>query len=681
MHRRTLCFAPLAIALLVPLAASAQERTPTTSPNHPAEDSQHGQDTTDGRTHAHELDTVVVTASPLRDLSRELARPVSVLSGEKLDEARAASLGETVNSIPGVQSSNFGAGVGRPVIRGMDGPRVAVLSDGLASQDVSTVSQDHSPAVEPFLADQIEVLKGPATLLYGSGAIGGAVNVVDGRVPEAPATDGVDGRTEVRYDSNTRGSIGMFRVDAGNNGFVLHADGVQRDDGDTGTPLGRQRNSFVHTRTGSVGGSLLGDWGFLGVNASRYMDQYGNPAEPGNPALGERGVHLALEQNRYELRGGLPRLWTSGGLRFSLAHTDYSHTEFENNAPGTQFIKKADEARVESTFEMGGWKTAAGLQSVDSTFRAIGEEAFIPRTHTTATGLFAVTKKTAGDFQFEAGARTDSVKSSPDGAAARSFNPLSGSLSAGWQFAPRWRVNANFDHAERAPAEEELFANGPHIATLAYERGDAALDKEAANQFELGLHYEHPRVDINGSVYANRVHGFVYLADTTDTWHWTEGDRDLPVRQWTQHDALFRGAEGEATLHLAKDGPAGQWDLRLFGDTVRATLSNAGGNLPRIAPSRVGAQLRWQRAAWRASIGMTRVASQDEVAINETATPGYTDVDGHVAWHFDGERASGELFLDGRNLTDQVQRVHTSFLKDDVVLQGRGFDVGVRLYF
>jgi iron complex outermembrane receptor protein len=238
---------------------------------------------------------LVVTASPLHDTAAELSKPVDVLAGERLDENRAASLGETISSIPGVQSSNFGPGVGRPVIRGQDGPRVAILTGGMVTQDVSTVSQDHSPTLEPFLADQIEVLKGPSTLLYGSGAIGGAVNVVDGRIPEHAINGGLSGRAEVRYDSLSRGNTNAVRVDGGNDRFVLHADAVYRNHRDYDTPDGKQANSFIDTKTGSMGGSLVGDWGFVGVSAARIDDDDGNP--------GEAGVFLQLRQKRYDLKG------------------------------------------------------------------------------------------------------------------------------------------------------------------------------------------------------------------------------------------------------------------------------------------------------------------------------------------------------------------------------------------
>ncbi|XHS33236.1 TonB-dependent receptor [Pseudoxanthomonas sp. UC29_72] len=669
--------APLAAALglaLIGFGAHAQEATTA-----PSSDSRHGRAE---HLHAKDLDAIKVTADPFRSAADDLSQPVNVLAGERLDEARASSLGETLQGIPGVQSSNFGPGVGRPIMRGLDGPRVAVMSDGMITQDVSTVSQDHSPAIEPFLADQIEVLKGPSTLLYGNGAIGGAVNVVDGRIAETPV-QGVTGRAETRVDFGDKdGQTSMARIDAGNGGLSIHADGVYRNAKDYDTPKGPQANTFQDTKTGSFGASLSGDWGFFGASISRFNDSYGNPGEPGDLAQGERGVHLELHQDRFDVKGGLNDPWGAGsGLRYSFSHTRYDHTEFEGEEVGTSFFKRANEGRVEATFSAdSGWQSAVGLQGTDSTFRAVGEESFVPKTDTKSVGLFAVTKNAWGRFSTELGARIDRVKYETDTGLSPDFKPASFSASFGFGLAEGWRLTANLDHSERAPVEEELFADGPHIATLAYEIGDATLDKEKANRAELGLQYSNDWMDAKVSAYYNRYNNFIYVADTGGQWYHEEDDDYLPIRQWTQADATFHGFEGEADFHLAKSDTAGDWDLHVFGDTVRARL-NDGGNVPRIPPGRFGAQLRWQATNWRASLGATRYMKQDKLGANETETAGYTMVDAHLAYHIDTGSTAWEVFLDGNNLLDQDARVHTSFLKDDVMLPGRNGTFGVRVFF
>lgn len=661
----------LFLALVLGLATTAAFAADTGAPA-PAADS----DPQDARHQPKTLDTVQITASPLATSAEEMTQPAEILGGEQLDEAKAATLGETVGNLPGVQSTNFGAGVGRPVIRGMDGARVAVVSGGLGTQDASTVSQDHGVGVEPFLADQIEVLKGPATLLYGSGAIGGVVNVVDGRIAEAALDDTITGRAETSFGTVDSGWTGMGRVDAmTTDHVVLHADGVFRTQKDYDTPLGVQRNSFVDSRTGALGASWVGDAGFAGVAVSRYTNRYGNPGEPGDAAAGTPGVSLDMQQDRVEAKAGINRAFgIFTGARASIAGTQYAHTEFEGSEVGTRFGNDATEVRLELTHRaFGAWTGAFGLQGVDRSFEAIGEEAFVPHTRTRSAGLFVMEQGKWDRFQLDLGARIDRIRATPAVAPSRSFHPLSLSAGAAWHANDAWRLSLNLDRAERAPAEEELFAYGPHVATESFEIGDATLRRERADNVELGLHYHAPRIEAKAAAYQTRFDGFVYLADTGEVMD------DLPVRQWSQADARFRGMEAEVTAHLLEAG-VHALDLRVFGDRVRATL-DGGGNLPRIAPARVGVDLAWDNGPLHASLGAVRYQRQDDVAAGESPTGGYTLVDAHLAYHWDSGNRGWELFMDAHNLGDAEARVHTSFLKDRVVLPGRGVTFGMRTFF
>lgn len=630
-----------------------------------------------------EIDRIIVNASPLRKTAEELSQPIEVLSGEGLDRAKAATLGETLDGLPGVQTTQFGAGVGRPIVRGLDGPRVGVLSGGLSNQDVSTISQDHATAIEPFLADQIEVLKGPATLLYGSGAIGGVVNVVDGRIAERALDDTIEGRAELRYGSVNKGRTAMARVDAmgANGALVLHADGVYRDLKNYDTPNGEQANSFVETRSGALAASYVADDGFVGASLSRFDNRYGNPGEPGDPDAGEAGVSLDMLQDRFELKAGLDRdMWIFDGLRFGFAHTTYQHTEFEGEEIGTVFDSEASEGRAELTHKaFGAWTGAIGLQVGERTFEAIGDEAFVPRTKTRSQGLFVVEHAQWGALQLDLGARVDRVRTDSIGNPRRNFTPISLSLGGAWNIDERWRVSANLDRAERAPAEEELYAFGPHAATASFEIGDADLRKERADQAEIGLHFHSDRFDAKAAIYATRFDGFIYLRDSGASTGAEEGEDPLPIRLWTQADADFAGIEAEFVAHLI-DNDAGKLDVRVFGDHVRGEL-DSGESLPRVAPSRFGLGASWDADAWRVSLGATRVLRQDDVAPDETPTAGYTLVDAHFAYHWDTDAYGWEVFVDGRNLTDREARVHTSYLKDSVVLPGRDFNLGLRIFF
>lgn len=685
---------PAAVLLALPALALAQGAAQEGTGQH-------------DRERARSLDELVVTASPLLPGSEDVVQPVVVLAGEALDRTKAGTLGATVAGELGVQSSWFGAGVGRPIIRGQDGARVQVLAGGLGALDVSTVSADHAVAIEPFLADQIEILKGPATLLYGSGAIGGAVNVVDGRIPESIPPAGLSGRAEMRAGTGADERTAMARLDAGRGPVAWHADAFRRRSADFDIPgfaesgdahadgsgegtdargaFGVLPNSALETEGGALGGSWIGERGFLGASVSTYRSNYGIPGhahhapdEDGHGGEsaehGEEAVRIDLEQVRYDLAGAwLEPFSGAESLRFRLGRNDYGHVEREGDRIGTRFDNQGLETRVELVHRLGQWRGAAGVQYGRRDFEARGEEAFVPPSKSHDHGLFWLGERAWDDWTIEMGARSDQVEVAPRAAQARDFDALSASLGALWRASQALHLSVAYDRAERAPTTEELFSNGPHLATQSFEVGDATLGTETANQIELGAHLHVGPLGAKLAVFRNRYEDFITLLDRGEV------SGDLPRRHWSQADATFRGIEAEATLRLA-DNTSGIWDLRAFGDRVRATFE-AGGNLPRIVPARRGAALHWDRGGWRASVAAVRHAAQDEVAAFETRTPGYTLVQAHLAYHWDGARAGWEVFLDGHNLTDRDARVHTSFLKDLAPLPGRNLSFGIRAFF
>ena len=713
---------PLALALLLamPLLAHAQAAAP------PATGHEH---------QPVDLTAVEVRATPLAGTTEDLIRPVEVLAGERLDAVKASSLGETVSRLPGVQSSYFGPGVGRPIIRGFDGARVQVLSDGLGSGDVSTVSADHAVTLEPFLADQIEVLKGPATLLYGSGAIGGAVNVVDGRIPEAATAQPLQGRAELRAGTVNDERTGMARLDgtSASGRLVFHFDALHRETGDYDIPgftesaallaeegeipdpdsAGTLPNSALRTDSAAIGMSWIGDRGFAGIGQSLFNTRYGVPGhaheahgdDEGEEERAEEAVQIVMDQRRTEVRGGLDNLGVFESLRVKAARTAYTHTEFEGEEVGTVFDNDSTDARLELVHRpWGGWNGAFGLQWSQREFVAIGDEAFVPPSESRDAGVFWIGERAFGPVKLELGARHDNNRIEVDEDEAigpsRSFDTFSASAAAKWDINDALHLSFGLDRAQRSPTAEELFSNGVHVATASVELGDPGLDVETANRAELGLHWHSGPLQLSASLYHVRFDDFVYLADTGVS------NGELPVRVWTQDDARFNGAEAELDWNFA-DNASGRWDLRVFGDVVRAKVSGSGtrelaflvpqedggqddhvidlalgGNLPRIAPSRLGGELRWEQGPWRASAGAVRHAEQDDVAEFESATPGYTLVDAHVAWHRDTPGGNAwEVFLDGSNLLDKEARVHTSFLKDLAPLPGRGVAFGVRMFF
>ena len=682
-----------------------------------------------------DLEAVVVTASPLKGNAESVATPVDVLYGEDLDKAKAGTLGETVAKLPGVQTTYFGTGVGRPIIRGQEGPRVQVLSGGIGSMDASTVSADHAVSIEPFLADQIEVLKGPATLLFGSGAIGGAVNVVDGRLAESIPDQPLSGRAEVRGNTVNDERTGMFRLDGVSGNWVLHVDGLVRDTDDYDIPgvailhdheegeeheeepqpKGTLPNSSVSTKAGAVGATYLGDRGYFGLAASTYRTNYGIPAgahvhgEEDHDHEGEEDheheeeegpVRIDMVQNRLDMKAGVYNpvsFLESVNLR--AAWNDYEHVELEGGEVGTRFSNEGYDARLEAVQKTwNGWRGAFGLQFGSTDFSAVGEEAFVPSTVTVALGLFVVQEKDFGPWKLELGGRYDQVKLKPDDRASTDFSAVNLSAAAIWRLSDGFDLRFGLDRSERAPTNEELFAGGTHVATQSIEIGDASLDTEKGVRAEIGAHWHTDRVDLKLAVYQTRFKDFIYLTDTGVE------EEGYPVRLWTQDDATFTGAEAEAKIQLA-DTAAGAWDLRLYGDYVRAKLDGSGlrtvafevphgdhthgyevdiaqgGYLPRISPMRFGADLGWSLGGWRASLGAVRYGKQDDVAQNEEPSDGYTLVDAHVAYRWDRPASSWEVFLDGSNLTDEEARPHTSLLRDYAPLPGRGVAFGIRAYF
>lgn len=685
-----------------------------------------------GGAKATDLDAVIVTASPLKGDVESIATPVDVLYGDELNKTKTGTLGETVAKLPGVQTTYFGTGVGRPIIRGQEGPRVQVLSGGIGSMDASTVSADHAVSIEPFLADQIEVLKGPATLLFGSGAIGGAVNVVDGRLAESIPEQPLSGRAEVRGNTVNDERTGMFRLDGVNGNWVLHVDGLVRDTDDYDIPgvailhdheeeeeheeepqpNGTLPNSSVKTRAGAVGATWLGEGGYFGLAASTYRTNYGIPAgahvheedhehEEEEEEHEEEGpVRIDMVQNRLDLKAGIYNpLSFLESVNLRTAWNDYEHVELEGGEVGTRFTNKGYDARLDAVQkEWNGWRGAVGLQFGSTDFSAVGEEAFVPSTTTDTLGLFVVQEKDFGPWKLELGGRYDQVDLSPEGRASVDFDALNLSAAAIWRLSDGFDLRFGLDRSERVPTNEELFAGGTHVATQSIEIGDATLDTEKGVRAEIGAHWHTERVDMKLSIYQTKFKDFIYLADTGVE------EEGFPVRLWTQDDATFTGAEAEAKIQLA-DNLSGAWDLRLYGDYVRAELDGSGtrtvafevphgdhthayevdiaqgGYLPRIAPMRFGADLGWSLGGWRASVGAVRYSKQDDVAQNEEPSPGYTLVDAHLAYRWDRPASSWEVFLDGSNLTDEEARPHTSLLRDFAPLPGRGVAFGIRAYF
>ncbi|MFN3436151.1 MAG: TonB-dependent receptor domain-containing protein [Acidovorax sp.] len=660
---------------------------------------------------ASSLPPVTVSASGLQLGANDMTTPVTVLEGDELVRRREATLGETLNSEPGITSSHFGAGASRPIIRGMDGPRVKVLSDGAELHDASTISPDHAVVSEPLLATQIEVLRGPSALLYGAGAVGGVVNVLDGKIPTAIPQKGYEGSAELRANTGAREGAGAFSLTGGAGNLAVHAEGVARDAGDyrvgkgwapDGEPTRKVLGSFKRTDTGSVGLSWVGDRGYLGAAYTRQAAQYGLPGHNhsfegchthGNSLHcgaheGEEGEDghdhdhdaehgdvpvVDLRSERFDIRGELRNPFAGfSALRLRAGVTDYVHDEVEEGAIATTFKNKAYDTRIELQHEpIAGFKGLIGLQTSQRKFSAEGEEAYVEPTITRKLGFFALEEYRLGDWRFEAALRHDrQTAEAQTSGIERSHNGTSASLGAVWKFTPGYQVGTSFTRASRAPSAEELYAQGLHMATSTYERGNANLKSEISQNIDVSLKKTAGDTTFGVSVFRNRINNYIYgrTLDEVD---------GLQLLQYSQADATFTGIEGQVRQRITRN-----LGLTLFGDTVRATLDAGGGRLPRIPATRAGVRLDANWQAWEGQVEWVQVARQNRVAQFETATPGYGMLNLGVSYN--GQFSSGtpwQVYLKANNLTDRLAYAHTSFNKKAAPLMGRNVTVGVKVAF
>ena len=654
---------------------------------------------------APSLPPVTVSASGLQLGASDMTTPVTVLEGDELVRRREATLGETLNSEPGITSSHFGAGASRPIIRGMDGPRVKVLSDGAELHDASTISPDHAVVSEPLLATQIEVLRGPSALVHGNGAVGGVVNVLDGKVPTAIPQKGYEGSAELRANSGAGEGAGAFSLTGGAGNLAVHVEGVARDAGDYRVGKGwsggnKVLGSFNRTDTGSVGLSWVGDQGYLGAAYTRQTAKYGLPGHnhsfdgchthgdhlhcgghAGDEADGHDHGHGAaagdvpvvdLRSERLDVRGELRNPFAGfSALRLRAGVTDYRHDEVEDGAIGTTFKNKAYDTRIELQHEpVAGLKGVIGLQTSQRKFSAEGEEAYVQPTVTRKAGLFVLEEYRWNDWRFEAALRHDrQTAEAQTSGIERSHNGTSASLGAVWKFTPGYQVGTSFTRASRAPSAEELYAQGLHMATSTYERGNADLRSEISQNIDVSLKKTSGDTTFGVSVFRNRIQNYIYgrTLDALD---------GLQLLQYSQADATFTGIEGQVRQRLTRN-----MGITLFGDTVRAKL-DGGGLLPRIPATRAGVRLDANWQAWEGQVEWVQVARQNRVADFETATPGYGMLNLGLA--YSSQTAGGtpwQLYVKANNLTDRLAYAHTSFIKNAAPLMGRNITVGVKVAF
>ena len=668
------------------------------------------------------LTEVTVTGNPLG--TTDLIAPHTRYSGAALLLRSKTTLGETLDGTPGVSSSYFGPNASRPIIRGQDGDRIRILNNSGAMLDASGLSFDHAVSADPISIERIEVLRGPGALQYGGSAVGGVVNVIDNRIPREPQFDakgGASGKLDLGLATGNRETGAGAMFEGGNDRFTLHVDGFDRKTGDMQVPIdlfcnkasgasSNQRlcNSASQVQGGAVGGTAFFSQGYLGVSLGTYRSNYGTVAEP-DVTIDMKSDRFALE-GEYRLSGGAIQ-----SVKAQYSHTGYTHTEFDGTAAGTTFKTKGSDLRIEARHaRFGNFEGVVGFQAESTRFSADGAEAFAPYSKTRQNAIFAFEEYATSWGKLSFGGRLDSLKvesfGNPDPALARfvpgsrDFKPTSYAVGALWNVAPRWQLTSNLAFTQRAPKDYELFADGPHLATRAYEVGDAALGKERAAQLDLGAAWKSGAHSFAFNTYISRFKNYVGLLQTPGVKR-NAADGELnpvddplnpgfsqatgqaldPLNEfrYQQVRARFAGFEASGNIRL-REG-ASSLDLALRADRVRASNLSTNQPLPRIAPARVGATLKWESGPYAASFGFDYSAAQNRVPAGDQATAAYTLWNTGASYRMKAGPASLLWYARIDNLTNQLAYSATSVLTTTVFpnapLPGRSLKIGLQAAF
>jgi len=700
------------VALALPVSALlAQESEATQDAQHQTKraDEQHGRGY---------LEEVVVTATLSGRSQFDIVQSTDVLSGDKLEEEMSGNLGETLDHIPGISNSYFGPGAGRPIIRGLGGDRIRVLIGGIGSIDASSTSPDHAVAGDPLTAQSIEIIRGPATLLYGNNALGGVINILDGRIPFAPGeAETTSGAGRALLGSNAdEVSVGGAMTITPHDRAAFHIEATRRSAGDITIPgfmrseterladplhadegeeevEGKAPNTHLDSQSFSAGGSYFFDGGFLGASLGFNTNNYGIPAghaahgdedehDETEIALGgggEEDVRIDLEQIRFDVMGETAMdflVFDAAKFRFGLG--DYQHVELEGDAIGTTFLNNGWEGRVELTQKNDGARNGAfGFQGKRRDFEAIGDEAFVPPSTTHQFGVFGMQEWDWENTSIQVGARIEFQDIS-----AQSINmsknftgvSISGGISRYFGADKDILLGLTAHSTERAPNAEELFSDGPHIATQVYELGNNALQEETALGGEVTLRKRKGIMTGGVTFFMNRFDNFIFEEFTG-----AEIDH-LPVAQFAQADTMFYGGEFEVEMEA--------WHNERFELFVDAALDFVVAEqmvndqpLPRIPPRtfKLGSRLISEKVDLR--IEGEWAAAQNRIAIIETATDGYFKLDAGITFRPYGSARDLSVVLQVRNITNQDIRYHTSFLKELLPAPGRDFRLSVRAGF
>ena len=657
------------------------------------------------------MEEIVVTGDPLGDVDAHLMMPVQVLGRDELESRSIRNIGEAVANELGVTTSDFGTAVGRPVIRGLAGSRVGILENGTSTMDVSNIGADHAVPTEPAFARQVEIFRGPATLLFGSGAIGGVVNVVNDRILKyVPET--LEGDISLQYETVSDGVNGAGSFNFGTGNFALHLDGMKRHANDYKIPgyaeldrapeqemeKGVLENSSIESESVALGASWVGERGFIGIAVSRLDSNYGivgghDHGEEGDSRIDLGSTRYDFEASVNEPVSGIHR------IRTRWTYTDYNHDEVEaNGAVAVTFLNEEVGGRVEIVHHpLGGWQGAFGVQYHNKDFSAVGEEEYVLPSKLESSAAFLLEKNDLGKWHVELGARYEHQDASSAAGEGTSHDLFSISGGLNWSYHKGYELGLIVTHAQRAPSLEELYSGGPHLATVTFEYGDSELGKEKSTNIDLYWHKTTGLLTLTANLFYNRISDFIFLkeqdlngdgsadwvhddfaGDPADILEPGQDGTHLLVAQ-VQQNVDFMGFELEAVAH-ALHGDYGALDVRLWADYVEGKRSDDV-SLPRITPWRYGAGMTYFQGPWYGSLSYTRVNKQNDTALFETSTRGYHDLNLYVSYRISHGDNDVTLFVSAANLLDEEIRRHTSFVKELAPMPGRSGIFGIRVSF
>ncbi len=640
------------------------------------------------------LDQIVVT-TPMKDKISSSAKPVNILHDEELRLKAGGTIGETLKNELGIHGQSFGPGVGLPVIRGQSGPRVRVLNNGLGTNDASQQSPDHASSSMPLVADRVEILRGPATLLYGSGAIGGVVNIIDNRIPEVLPDKLATGSFEQKYNSVSDEYSSILKIEGANGNLAYHFDGLYRENNNVridGNAIDEARgqvsepdlavtqnsngfinNSSADAKSTTGGLSYIGDWGFFGVSANYLENEYGVPPEGTDD--GEL-ARIELEQSKVDFKS---EYRTDNGfieaVRTKLSFTDYEHVE----AKEALFRNDTLEARLEAPHRpVGIFEGVMGFQLISGYFSALEleeNEFIVPITQSASYALFAQESFPVGPTKAEFGFRIEhaTVDSRNDVDPDSSYTPISVSASDLWRVNDNNSLNIAITRSQRAPQVQELFFTGFHEATRAFERGNPNLGLETSYNLDLGYKFNSSWVSAQVDLFHNWVDDYIFVQRTGAIID------DAPEILNRQTDATFYGYEASLIFPIIESKHL--VDLTLFSDYTRATLNNAG-DVPQIPPLRWGFQVDHALGNWNSNLRLTRAEEQNSPGDNEADTPSYVLLNVTTHYHMDNIKGMDVLaYAKGNNLLDDEIRNSTSFLRNFSPEPGIGAEVGIRVNY